>query len=67
MSTQPTALDLYMKRTAAIYDKLEQLRQLADDHFGHDPDAVNWGHAGDLGRIESALDNLLAISKNNPA
>ena len=63
MSTKPTVLDLYMNRTAAIYDKLEQLRQLADDHFGHDPDAINWGHIGDLVRIESALDDLLAIFK----
>ena len=44
-----------------ILDKIEALRQLADDHFGHDPDAIHWGHVGDLGRVDQALDDLLAI------
>jgi hypothetical protein len=44
-----------------ILDKIEALRQLADDHFGHSPDAIHWGHVGDLGRVEQALDDLLAI------
>lgn len=44
-----------------IHAKLARLQQLADDHFGHDPDAVHWGHVGDLGRVEQALDDLLAI------
>ncbi len=61
MNTQPTALDAYLARTAAIHIKLAQLQQLADDHFGHDPDAIHWGHVGDLGRVDQALDELLAI------
>ena len=61
MTTQPTALDAYLARTAAIHAKLERLQQLADDHFGHDPDAIHWGHVGDLGRVDQALDDLLAI------
>ncbi len=39
MNTKQAALDAYLARTAAINTKLERLRQLADDHFGHDPDA----------------------------
>ena len=61
MNTTPTALDAYLARAAAIHTKLARLQQLADDHFGQDPDAINWGHVGDLGRVESALDDLLAI------
>ena len=61
MITKPTALDAYHARTAAIHAKLERLQQLADDHFGHDPDAIHWGHVGDLGRVDQALDDLLAI------
>lgn len=61
MNTQPTALDAYLGRTAAIQIKLARLQQLADDHFGHDPDAIHWGHVGDLGRVDQALDDLLAI------
>jgi hypothetical protein len=61
MTTQPTALDTYLQRLPMIRDKIEALRQLADDHFGHDPEAINWGHVGDLGRVDQALDDLLAI------
>ncbi|MBF0219491.1 MAG: hypothetical protein HQL49_08195 [Gammaproteobacteria bacterium] len=61
MNTNPTALDAYPARTVAIHAKLARLQQLADDHFGHDPDAINWGHVGDLGRVDAALDDLLAI------
>ncbi|CAM4130857.1 hypothetical protein [Kerstersia similis] len=61
MTTQPTALDTYLQRLPLILDKIEALRQLADDHFRHDSDAIHWGHVGDLGRMDQALDDLLAI------
>lgn len=61
MNTKPTAIDAYITRAAAIHLKLTRLQQLADDHFGHDPDAIHWGHVGDLGRVDQALDDLLAI------
>ncbi|MFN3577628.1 MAG: hypothetical protein ACK4TJ_11700 [Tabrizicola sp.] len=51
----------YAARTTQIHAKLARLQQLADNHFGHDPDAIHWGHVGDLGRVEQALDDLLAI------
>jgi len=61
MSTKTTAIDVYLARAAAIHIKLDRLQQLADNHFGHDPEAIHWGHVGDLGRVEQALDDLLAI------
>ena len=61
MHTKPTAIDAYLALAAAIHLKLTRLQQLADDHFGHDPDAIHWGHVGDLGRVDHALDDLLAI------
>ena len=61
MNTKPAAIDTYFARAAAIHIKLARLQQLADDHFDHDPDAIHWGHVGDLGRVDQALDNLLAI------
>jgi len=61
MNTKRTTLNAYLACTATIHAKLAQLQQLADDHFGHDPDALNWGHVGDLGRVDAALDDLLAI------
>ena len=61
MSTKTTAIDVYLARAAAIHIKLDRLQQLADDHFGNDPKAIHWGHVGDLGRVDQALDDLLAI------
>ena len=61
MSTEQTAIDAYLARTAAIHAKLELLQQLADGHFGHGPDAINWGHVGDLGRVDAGRDEWLAI------
>ena len=61
MTTQPTALDTYLQRLPMILDKIEALRQLADDHFGHDPEGIHCGHVGALGRVDQALDDLLAI------
>lgn len=52
MTTQTTALDAYLARAAAIYIKLTGLQQLADDHFGHDPEAIHWSLVGDLGRVD---------------
>ena len=48
MTTQPTALDTYLQRLPMVLDKI-------------DPDAIHWGHVGDLGRVDQALDDLLAI------
>ncbi len=61
MNTKTTATDAYLARAAAISIKLARLQQLADDHFGHSPEAIHWGHVGDLGRVDQALDDLLAI------
>ena len=61
MNAKQTALDAYLARTAAIHAKLEWLQQLADDHFGHDPDAIRWGHAGDLRRMGSGPESALRI------
>ncbi|MBW8068228.1 MAG: hypothetical protein GJU73_12420 [Ferrovum sp.] len=51
----------YLAHVAAIHAKPECLQQLAGDPFGHDSDAVHWGHVGDLGRIETGLDEFLEI------
>lgn len=61
MTTQSTALDTYLQHLPLILDKIAALRQLADDHFGHEPDGIHWGHVGDLGRVDQALDDLLGI------
>ncbi len=54
------ARDAYVARAAESHTKLAKLRQPADKHFGHDPETVHWGHVDDPGRVETALDDLLA-------
>ena len=49
---------------AEIVETLYSLRSEADDHFGVDPDHVNWGHVGDANRILAALRETLAIARN---
>jgi hypothetical protein len=61
MKSKQDPLDAYIRRYAFIREKIERLQQLADDHFGHDPNALHWGHVGDLGQVEAGLDELLAI------
>lgn len=56
----------YATRTTQIHAKLARLQQLTDNYFGHDLDAVHWGHIGDLGRVEQALDDLLVIFDGQP-
>jgi len=63
---QPDPRPACAARSTQIHAKLAQLQQLADGHFGHDPDAVHWGHVGDLGRVEQALDDLFAIFGGQP-
>lgn len=51
MATQPTALDTYLQRLPLTLDKIEALRQMASDHFGHGLDIVQWGHVSDPGLL----------------
>ena len=60
-TTQQTAHDAYLERYAAICRQIEALQQLAEDHFGNNPDSIHWGHVGDLGRVKAGLDDVLAI------
>ena len=65
-TSPPQAIDAYLQHIAIIRSQLEALQQHADDHFGHDPDAIHWGHVGDLTRIETALREVLLLL-NQPA
>ena len=67
MNAKQTALDAYLARVTAIHIKLARLRQLAKERFGHDPESIHWGHVGDLGRVDQALDDLLQRGWIEPA
>jgi hypothetical protein len=60
-TTQPQAIDTYLQHITTIRRQIEALQRHADDHFGHEPDAIHWGHVGDLTRIEESLRDVLAL------
>ncbi len=60
-----TALDAFLASSENIRDKLKQLQKITYDHFNQYPESINWGHAGDLTRIESGLDELITILKKS--
>jgi protein-arginine kinase activator protein McsA len=59
MKSKQTAQDAYLTRMESITSKIGKVQNLASDHFGHDPESINWAHVGDLGRIEALLDDLI--------
>ncbi len=61
-ATQPRpndeALSAFVSKLAEINEVLTTLQQAADDHFGTDPERVNWAHVGDLGWILEQLEEV---------
>lgn len=58
MTTQtakPTALDSFIAKAGEFDALLQRLQQMRDDHFGVSPDAVTWGHVGDVTHYVNAL------------
>ena len=50
-----TALDLFIARKAEIDRLLARLQASSDEHFGCDPEALNWGDAGSLAYVIEQL------------
>ncbi|MCE8556325.1 hypothetical protein KBY29_18580 [Ruegeria pomeroyi] len=53
------ALAAFVAKKAEIDAMLARLQALSDDHFGFDPDAINWGS---VGSIASVADDLAQIT-----
>ena len=49
------ALAAFMAKKAEIDTMLERLATLSADHFNADPDALHWGHVGNLEFYASQL------------
>ncbi len=52
---QEAALAAFIGKKAEIDEMLARLQALSDDHFGFDPEAVNWGSVGSLDHVASDL------------
>ena len=55
---EPTALDTFIAKKAEFDAILTRLQSLSADHFNLAPDAIQWGHVGDL---EFYLEHLREI------
>ena len=53
------AIDAFIARKAEIDAMLARISRLSEDHFGADPDKVNWG---DVGTIEDYARQLPRIT-----
>ena len=53
-----TALDAFLKRKAEIDQALFRLQTLSDDHFGCDPEHIDWGHVGTLAHYAELLKRI---------
>lgn len=57
------ALSAYMNKVGNIEDLLAALQFQALNHFNNSPEEINYGHVGDLGRIENLLKDALVVAK----
>ena len=44
---------------AEIKTHLTTLQQAAENHFGYDPDHINWGHVGTIAHINTQLKEII--------
>ena len=58
-ATNDKALTAFVAAKTEIDARLERLKALSDEHFGFDPDAINWGS---VGSIESVAADLRRIT-----
>ena len=53
-----TALDNFIAKKQEIDAMLARLQKLSDDHFGADPDEINWGHVGTVENYAAQLKEI---------
>lgn len=49
------AMDAFMARKLEIDTMLQRLSELSADHFGADPETLNWGDVGTIGHYAQLL------------
>ena len=49
------ALAAFIGKKAEIDEMLARLQALSDDHFGFDPEVINWGAVGSIDHVASDL------------
>jgi len=69
--TKPTALDAYMAAHADALTLVERIHEAIENHdISPDPDALNWGHVGDIvetrRQLQATSDRLFAEGEYAP-
>jgi len=59
-----TAQTEYTTAAADISGLVSELQTYADKLHDISPDAIHWGHTGDLERIKAMLTAVLAVAKH---
>ena len=66
MTKQPTsreqALAAFVARKAEIDEMLARLQALSDEHFGAEPDAVDWGDVGTVSHYAEQLRRITGMA-----
>jgi hypothetical protein len=57
------AMSAFIACKAEIDDLLARLADASEDHFGADPDAIDWGHVGTLDSMAASLRDI--VENNN--
>ena len=52
------ALAAFIAKKTEIDTMLARLQALSEDHFGRDPESLNWGDVGDLDHYASLLKRI---------
>ena len=56
------ALHGFIAAKAQFDAMLARMQSLSDDHFGTDPDAINWGDVGQLDRYNELMRQITATA-----
>lgn len=56
-----TPVDAYMGEVTRVIEKIETLKQAAENHFDVSPDSVLWGNVGNLHHVNKSLDEIIAF------
>ena len=63
-SNREQALVAFMAKKAEIDAMLARLTALSADHFETDPEEINWGHVGTLGRYAGLLRQITDMASH---
>ena len=56
------ALQAFPTNMDSIIEMTTTLKEKAENHFGYDPEEINYAHVGDLARIKELLKEAVRIA-----